>query len=378
MLTTEHPLPDRVPSLATSRSGSPGLVLLSSAPEPHLRKVDLHPVCLGMTSTTAKSTPGDPPVAQRTPFDPVPEFRILEKIYLVVHETFSSKPAPIRNLIQRLVALASRSPRTPGGARTRPVEGAVGPGRRVGLQQGRASTEAPETLRGGKLLSPRRSTSSSTPGIFINCGYGLTETTATLFLPGSKTPVGRTGPGRARDPPGRERDPGPGPDSVMQANTCRSHRRVFTWMDSSRRGRGPLRLAGFLHITDRLKDLIRTSTQVRGAAISEARLASCPDRAGRRGGRRTLVAGALLVPDFSRLEEYARQIGLASFARRPGGPSGDHRLRQTDPGRAAARRLTNASAHRPPGPTLHDPGRELPRLKLRTQDHRRALPQAIA
>jgi len=160
-------------------------------------------------------------------------------------------------------------------------------------------------------------------GLFINCGYGLTETTATV----SSTPLGSSTPGSVGlalqglevrlGEEGEIQVQGP---TVMQGyyRKPEATAEVFTPDGFFKTGDvGRFDARGFLHITDRLKDLIRTSTgKFVAPQYLEARMASCPliEQAAVVGEGRSWL-GALLVPDFSRLEEYARQIGLTHESR---------------------------------------------------------------
>ena len=253
--------------------------------------------------------------------------RILEKIYLVVHETFNSKPAPIRNLIQRLVALAIEVSR----GRREGREPSAWQKVQLALADALVFSKV-RALFGGRLkhcvvgsaaLSTKVHEFFNAAGIFINCGYGLTETTATL----SSTPLGSSTPGSVglaleglEIRLGEESEIQVQGPTVMQGYYLKPEAtaEVFTPDGFFKTGDvGRFDSRGFLHITDRLKDLIRTSTgKFVAPQYLEARLASCPliEQAAVVGEGRSWL-GALLVPDFSRLEEYARQIGLAHHSR---------------------------------------------------------------
>jgi long-chain acyl-CoA synthetase len=253
--------------------------------------------------------------------------RILEKIYLVVHETFNSKPAPIRNLIQRLVALAlevsrgRREGREPSAWQK--VQLALADALLFSKVRALFGGRLKHCVVGSAALSTKVHEFFNAAGIFINCGYGLTETTATL----SSTPLGSSTPGSVglaleglEIRLGEESEIQVQGPTVMQGYYLKPEAtaEVFTPDGFFKTGDvGRFDSRGFLHITDRLKDLIRTSTgKFVAPQYLEARLASCPliEQAAVVGEGRSWL-GALLVPDFSRLEEYARQIGLAHHSR---------------------------------------------------------------
>lgn len=253
--------------------------------------------------------------------------RILEKMYAVIQETFEKKPAPVRALIRRLVKVAGEV------TRLRREGGRPSVSQRILHSLADALVmKKVRAVFGGRLkhcvvgsaaLSTDVHDFFSAAGVFINCGYGLTETTATV----SSTPLGCSTPGAVGRPMegleirlGEENEIQVQGPTVMQGyyRKPEATAEVFTEDGFFRTGDvGRVDERGFLRITDRLKDLIRTSTgKFVAPQYIEARIASCPliEQAAVVGEGRSWL-GALLVPDFSRLEEYARQIGVAFKSR---------------------------------------------------------------
>ncbi|MDO5296320.1 MAG: long-chain fatty acid--CoA ligase [bacterium] len=155
-------------------------------------------------------------------------------------------------------------------------------------------------------------------GIFINDGYGLTETTATI----SSTPLGHSIPNTVGTPLGGiEIRLGENDEiQVKGPNVMRGYYRnaeetakVFTADGFFRTGDvGQFLPNGYLRITDRLKDFIRTST---GKYVApqhlESLLCMSPyiDQAAIVGEGRSWI-GALVVPDFKKLQNLAEQLGI--------------------------------------------------------------------
>ncbi len=253
--------------------------------------------------------------------------RILEKVYSVVHETFNSKPAPIRGLVKRLVTLATETSRGRREGREpsawQKVQLAMADALVFSKVRAVFGGRLKHCVVGSAALSTEVHEFFNAAGLFINCGYGLTETTATV----SSTPLGSSTPGSVGlalqglevrlGEEGEIQVQGP---TVMQGyyRKPEATAEVFTPDGFFKTGDvGRFDARGFLHITDRLKDLIRTSTgKFVAPQYLEARMASCPliEQAAVVGEGRSWL-GALLVPDFSRLEEYARQIGLTHESR---------------------------------------------------------------
>ena len=155
-------------------------------------------------------------------------------------------------------------------------------------------------------------------GIFINNGYGLTETTATI----SSTPLGHSLPNTVGTPlQGIEVRLGENDEIQVKGPTVmRGYYRneeetakVFTADGYFRTGDvGRFLPNGYLSITDRIKDFIRTST---GKYVApqhlESLLCMSPyiSQAAIVGEGRSWI-GALVVPDFKKLQALAAQMGI--------------------------------------------------------------------
>jgi len=253
--------------------------------------------------------------------------RILEKMHMVIQDTLRKKSAPLQALLRRLVNVAMEVTRLrrEGGRPTalQKMQHALADALVLKRVREVFGGRFKHCVVGSAALSNEVHDFFSAAGIFINCGYGLTETTATV----SSTPLGCSTPGAVgRAMEGLEVRLGDeseiqvlGP-TVMQGyyRKPEATAEVFTEDGYFRTGDvGRVDERGYLRITDRLKDLIRTSTgKFVAPQYLEARMASCPliEQAAVVGEGRSWL-GALLVPDFTRLEEYARQIGLAFKSR---------------------------------------------------------------
>ena len=248
--------------------------------------------------------------------------RILEKIYAAIQEKFQSKPPAVRHFIEGLIEV--------GRQYQREIMAGRQPSWWLRMRQAVADRLVFSQVRqalGGHIKHLVVGSASLTPdvheffracGIFINNGYGLTETTATI----SSTPLGRSQPGSVGLPMegieirlGADNEIQVRGDSVMLGyyKKPEATRSVFTEDGFFRTGDvGQFTADGCLCITDRLKDLIRTSTgKYVAPQYLESRLALSPliEQAAVVGEGRSWV-GALLVPNFAKLEEYARKIGL--------------------------------------------------------------------
>ena len=155
-------------------------------------------------------------------------------------------------------------------------------------------------------------------GIFINNGYGLTETTATI----SSTPLGSSIPNTVGTPlQGIEVRLGENDEIQVKGPTVmRGYYRndeetaqAFTADGFFRTGDvGKILPNGYISITDRLKDFIRTST---GKYVApqhlESMLCMSPyiDQAAIVGEGHSWI-GALVVPDLKKLQNLAAQMGI--------------------------------------------------------------------
>jgi long-chain acyl-CoA synthetase len=154
-------------------------------------------------------------------------------------------------------------------------------------------------------------------GIFICYGYGLTETTATVSChEPSRFRFGTVG----RPMPGVEVRIGEADEILVRGKTVmkgyfnqpESTAEAFVdgWFRTGDAGR--LDPDGLLVITDRLKDLFKTSAAKYVAPqLLESRIGADPwiEQVAVFGDQRNYVT-ALLVPAFAKLEEHARQQGI--------------------------------------------------------------------
>ena len=249
--------------------------------------------------------------------------RILEKIYMGINEKFATRSKAMRNLVNKCIDIGCQYQQTI-------IEGKT-PGLWLKLRNKVADKLVFSKVRhvfgsrikhlvvGSASLTTKVHEFFRACGIFINNGYGLTETTATI----SSTPLGRSVPGMVGLPmDGVEIRLGEGNeiqvkgDNVMLGyyNKPEATKDVFTEDGFFRTGDvGCFAENGYLCITDRIKDLIRTSTgKYVAPQYLESRLALSPlvEQAAIVGEGRSWV-GALLVPNFNKLIEYAKQIGLS-------------------------------------------------------------------
>ena len=154
-------------------------------------------------------------------------------------------------------------------------------------------------------------------GIFVCYGYGLTETTATVSChEPSRFRFGTVG----RPMPGVEVRIGEADEILVRGKTvmkgyfnkpeATAEVLVDGWFRTGDAGR--LDPDGLLVITDRLKDLFKTSAAKYVAPqVLESRIGADPwiEQIAVFGDRRNYVT-ALLVPAFARLEEHARAQGI--------------------------------------------------------------------
>lgn len=249
--------------------------------------------------------------------------RILEKIYSAVYDKFAQKPKIIKKLIDKCVEAGCRYQEI--------LLKGENPGFKEKLSNFIADQVVFKKIRavfGGHIKHLVVGSASLTSkiheffrasGIFINNGYGLTETTATV----SSTLLGRSVPGTVGLPMdgmeirlGEDNEIQVKGPNVMQGyyKKPEATKSVFTEDGFFRTGDvGVFEPNGYLRITDRIKDLIRTSTgKYVAPQYLESRLAMSPliEQAAVVGEGRSWV-GALLVPNFAKLEEYAERIGFS-------------------------------------------------------------------
>lgn len=253
--------------------------------------------------------------------------RILEKVYAAIQENFAQKSASMRSIVQKCIsaALLFEELRLQG----QPVSPWLRLKHKLAevlvLKKVRAvfGGHLKHLVVGSAALSKEVHEFFRACGIFINSGYGLTETTATI----SSTPIGKSIPMTVGLPMDKitirlgERDEiqvkGP---IVMQGyyKNPEVTAEVFTEDGFFRTGDvGAYSPEGYLCITDRLKDLIRTSTgKYVAPQYLESRLSGSPliEQAAIIGEGRSWL-GALIVPNFALLEEYAKSIDLQYASR---------------------------------------------------------------
>lgn len=249
--------------------------------------------------------------------------RVAEKIYDAVGQKIEAMPGPLQTMVRRLLAAAREANIMQSAGRT--------PGPWLRAQQALADRLVLRKVRdvfggrlkhlvvGGAALNLEIHRFFLTAGVFVNLGYGLTETTATV----ASTILGQSAPGAVGLAiPGVEMRIGDeGEIQVRGPNVMRGYykrpdddAKVFTDDGWFRTGdMGEIDAQGTLRVTDRLKDLIKTSNgkYVAPQAL-EALMTTSPliEQAAVVGdGRRTI--GALLVPDLRRLEDVARRFGLS-------------------------------------------------------------------
>mgnify|MGYP004463679607 FL=1 len=249
--------------------------------------------------------------------------RILEKIYTAIHEKFAQRSKAMQGIVDKCVKVGCQYQKEL-------LEGKK-PGLWLRMRNKVADKLVFSKVRhvfGGHIKHLVVGSASLTAsvheffracGIFINNGYGMTETTATI----SSTPVGRSVPGMVGLPMegieirlGKDNEIQVRGDSVMVGYYKKPEetKASFTEDGFFRTGDvGCFAPNGYLCITDRIKDMIRTSTgKYVAPQYLESRLALSPliEQAAIIGEGRSWV-GALLVPNFAKLEEYAKKIGLA-------------------------------------------------------------------
>ena len=247
--------------------------------------------------------------------------RLLEKIYAAFKDGLEKKPAWFR----RIIDLALKTGEQYYGA----LSGGKKPS--IWLRARRAFYDRlilsrVRELFGGRLkhcvvgsaaLIPEVHRFFQSVGIFINNGYGLTETTATV----AHTPLGHSLPGTVGTTlHGIEVRLGEDSEIQVKGPTVMSGyfkreadtAAAFTEDGFFRTGDvGEFLENGYLRITDRLKEFLRTST---GLYVSpqhlEQRLSILPyiDQAAVVGEGHSWV-GALLVPNFDKLRDKARSWG---------------------------------------------------------------------
>lgn len=248
--------------------------------------------------------------------------RVLEKIHRAVQDKFESKPPAVRRLLHKAVGAAIRAWRLREAGQPVPlglrIHAALAD--RLVMKKVRDvfGGRLKHAVVGGAALIPEVQEFFLAAGIFVNTGYGLSETTATCactdlrksrpgavgpVLPGVDLRVAEDGEIQVRGP------------NIMKGYFAdpEATRAVFTEEGWFRTGDVGVVEDGVLRITDRLKDLIRTSTgRYVAPQYLEGRLAASPliDQAAIVGEGRSWI-GALLVPDFPRLEELARRLGVA-------------------------------------------------------------------
>ncbi|MBQ7528695.1 long-chain fatty acid--CoA ligase, partial [bacterium] len=249
--------------------------------------------------------------------------RILEKIYAAIFDKFSAKSLPMRKIINCCIKVGLDYQKTL-------IDGET-PSLWQKLNNSIADKLVFSKVRdifGGHIKHLVVGSASLTTavheffracGIFINNGYGLTETTATI----SSTLLGHSRPGMVGKPmPGIEIRLGQDNEIQVKGPTVmvgyykneKDTKEAFTEDGFFRTGDVGQFVAedGYLCITDRIKDMIRTSTgKYVAPQYLESRLAMSPliEQAAIIGEGRSWV-GALCVPNFAKIEEYARKIGL--------------------------------------------------------------------
>ncbi|MGM9991341.1 MAG: AMP-dependent synthetase/ligase [Candidatus Bruticola sp.] len=248
--------------------------------------------------------------------------RILEKIYTAVYEKFSQRSKAMQSIVNKCVRIGCQYQKELIEGRT--------PGLWLRMRNKIADKLVFSKVRhvfgdhikhlvvGSASLTASVHEFFRACGIFINNGYGMTETTATI----SSTPLGRSIPGMVGLPMegieirlGQDNEIQVRGDSVMVGYYKKPEetKNSFTEDGFFRTGDvGNFAPNGYLCITDRIKDMIRTSTgKYVAPQYLESRLALSPliEQAAVIGEGRSWV-GALLVPNFSKLEEYAKKIGL--------------------------------------------------------------------
>lgn len=249
--------------------------------------------------------------------------RVLEKIHRGIQDKFAQKPRAVQAFLKACLAAALEAWRLRRSGRKVPrlLQLQVAVADRLVLKKIRGifGGRLKHCVVGGAALTPEIQEFFLAAGVFINAGYGLSETTATV----ASTILDRSTPGAVGLAlPGVELRLGEdGEVQVRGGNVMKGYygdpeatRAVFTEDGWFRTGDvGALDAAGVLCITDRLKDLIKTSTgKYVAPQFLEAKLASSPliEQAAIIGEGRSRL-GALLVPDFARLEELARRLGVA-------------------------------------------------------------------
>lgn len=248
--------------------------------------------------------------------------RVLEKVQAAANERFASKPGPIRTLVRWSLRVGLQAHRRRArGQRLTPyfwllwfIADTLVLSKIRGIFGGRIK----HCIVGGAALSESIHEFFLAAGLFVNTGYGLTETCATVAsttrdasMPGF---VGRALPKvevRLTDE-GEILVRGP---NVMRGyfKNPEANRNVFTEDGFFRTGDiGRVTEQGLLAITDRVKDLIKTSTgKLVAPQMVEARLAGCPyiEQVAVIGDGHHYLS-ALVVPDFTRLEAYARSQSI--------------------------------------------------------------------
>lgn len=248
--------------------------------------------------------------------------RVLEKIYIAFKAHLAAKPAWFRAMVKHAITVGSRCATAEAAGNT--------PSAILRWQRSLFDSLLYKRIRallGGKLkhcvvgsaaLVPEVHRFFQAAGIFLNNGYGLTETTATI----TSTPVGKSLANTTGVPLGglqirlgeNNEIQVKGP-SVMKGyfNRPRDNEAAFTADGFFRTGDvGQFLANGYLRITDRIKDFIRTST---GTYVSpqhvEGLLSLCPliDQAVVIGEGRSKL-GALIVPNRKQLREYAQSKKL--------------------------------------------------------------------
>ncbi|MBQ7568111.1 long-chain fatty acid--CoA ligase [bacterium] len=248
--------------------------------------------------------------------------RILEKIYISFNEHLEHLPSWAKSLFKHSLESGKRYAQYQAE------------GKRIGSMMrmshamlDRIVFSRIRSLFGGRLkhcvvgsaaLVPEVHEFFRAAGIFINGGYGLTETTATI----TSTPVGHSIPNTVGVPL-QGLDVRLGDDDEIQVKgptvmlgyyrNDEETAKAFTPDGYFRTGDvGRFLPNGYLSITDRLKDFIRTST---GKYVSpqhlEAMLCMSPyiDQAAIVGEGHSWI-GALVVPDFKKLQKLAAQMGI--------------------------------------------------------------------
>ncbi|MFW2135914.1 AMP-dependent synthetase/ligase [Chryseobacterium sp. TY4] len=270
--------------------------------------------------TNTKAVAEELPIVQPTMMCSVPRF--YQKIYIKIQETIQSSSPTKQKIFNWALGVGSQYQELKRQEKSIPLG--------LGLKYNLANTLVFKKIKGqlggrlwfmpcgGASISPEIAKFFDAMGIHLTIGYGLTETTATLALyPLTKYKLGTTG----RTLPGVEIKIGDDEEILAKGNGImkgyynrpEETAKVFTEDGWFRTGDcGTIDTEGNLTITDRIKDLMKTSNGkyispqatenllTNDAFVQQAVLIA--------EGRSYVTA--LIVPNFETLEEKAKQENI--------------------------------------------------------------------